>query len=240
MRGGIVISEAFVTSKKILILDNSIDEKNYSPISHWSPFLYHPIEVFRASRGELPHGVLQYSHIIITGSEASIVDTTDWLLREEELVCIAVDNDKAILGSCFGHQLIARALFGKDRVRRRERPDIGWSPIKIVVDDYLAGKGGDVQRSFNYHFDEVCNLPADETVVLAHSDECEVEAFRIKGKPVWGIQSHPEIGIGEALRLVDGIRKPGLPCSRDFISGEFPQPKDTGWIVRIMREFQKL
>ena len=43
---------------------------------------------------------------------------------EMDLIRTAVNQGKVILGSCFGHQIIAGALFGMGAVRSRKGPEI--------------------------------------------------------------------------------------------------------------------
>jgi GMP synthase (glutamine-hydrolysing) len=224
---------------RILILDNSIDHRVYQPLEHWRPLLRFPYHAFRASTGELPSTLDLYSHIILTGSEASALENAGWMVAEEDLVRTAVATNKVILGSCFGHQLIARSLFGKDALRRMEKPEIGWPEIEVLQTDSWFGKSGQVLHSFVLHFDEVCYVPRDETMVLARSRECPVQGFKLKHRPVYGIQAHPEIGIVEALRLVDAIAQGALPQKQYFLHAPEPAPRDSGWIIPLMVAFQR-
>ena len=105
---------------RILFLDNSIQNDLYKPLSYWEPVLLFEFDSYRASAGELPDDLDAYSHIFISGSSASVLDNTDWINAEQELIRRAVDRGKVILGSCFGHQIIARALFGNGAVRKRQ------------------------------------------------------------------------------------------------------------------------
>lgn len=223
---------------RVLILDNAIDHDRYRPVEHWAPFLLFPADAFRASQGELPKSVDEYSHLIVTGSEASIVEDDDWMRKEEEFIRRVAHSGKVILGSCFGHQLIARAFFGRGAVRRRAKPEIGWDTIDVVISDALMGDEGDVVHSLILHFDEVVAVPGIE--VLARSCECEVQAMRIPGKKAWGIQPHPEIGIAEGLAVIEHILPDGPSVREKFLDGRLPPPRDSGWVVGIMRAFQQV
>jgi GMP synthase-like glutamine amidotransferase len=108
-----------------------------------------------------------------------------------------VSKGIAILGSCFGHQLVALAISGAKVVRRAKKPEIGWVEIKIKnSNDIFKGMDNKI-FAFNSHFDEVFDLPK-EYRVLAFSSNCSVQAFQYLDKPVWGIQFHPEIDIYQA------------------------------------------
>jgi len=224
---------------RILILDNSLNHDVYNPLEHWNPLLLFPSDSFRASAGELPPSLNAYSHIIVTGSEASILDNCEWMVAEEKLLRIAVTMGKVILGSCFGHQIIARSVFGPNAVRRMEEPEFGWLEIEVLKNDPLLGQSGQIIHSFVCHFDEVYDLPKDEATVLARSPRCSIHAFKLRDGSVWGIQPHPEMGIVGGLAFLERIGGSEVPDREYFLQTTQALPKDSGWIVPLMREFQK-
>ena len=224
---------------RILFLDNSIDEDVYQPLTYWEPLLLFPFDLFRVSTGQWPDGLDSYSHILITGSTASVLDDKAWMQTEAALIRDAVDQGKVILGSCFGHQMIARSLFGLDAVRRRERPEIGWPQIHILAPDALLGKSGRTLNGFVFHFDEVCNLPAESATIIARSADCEILAFKLKGQPVWGIQPHFEMGIVEGIQIIDRAAGAGTPDKQDFFRSDEHRPRDSGWIIPLMKRFHE-
>ena len=223
---------------RILILDNSTEPDIYNPVGHWKPLLTYPVDVYTASSGKLPATIDRYSHIIATGSPASVLAEADWMLREQALIRRAVSAGKVILGSCFGHQLIARSLFGKEAVRKRPKPEIGWE-LGVLESDPLVGTAGQTINALIIHFDEVCHVPTDQATVLARSEMCDIMAFKVKNRPVWGIQPHPEIGIVEALQLIEILGADHLPDPRYFTTTSPVLPSDSGWVVPLMRAFQK-
>ena len=125
---------------RLLFLDNSIPDDLYHPLSYWQPLLLLPFDVCRVCAGELPAHPDEYSHIFISGSTASVLENSDWMQAEMELIREAVARGSVILGSCFGHQIIARALFGHQAVRRRSAPEIGWPDIEIMTKEFSNTK----------------------------------------------------------------------------------------------------
>lgn len=185
---------------KIALIDNSINHDFYNPIEHWKPYLEAlkvKFEVFRALESDFPNFNDNFTHIILTGSGSTILECSEWILKEIKVVREAVTKGIAILGSCFGHQLIARAISGIEVVRRAEEPEIGWIEIKIKNSSGIFRGIDNKIFAFNSHFDEVFNLPK-EYKVLAFSSNCSVQAFQYLEKPIWGIQFHPEINIYQA------------------------------------------
>jgi GMP synthase-like glutamine amidotransferase len=220
---------------RVAIIDNSINPSVYKPVEHWAAFLQAPFASFRAPDGRLPDLEKGFTHLILTGSEASIVEREDWVGSEVEFVRDALERGFPTLGSCYGHQLLALALCGPAHVRRCRRPEIGWHPIAVREKSGLLGKEG-IAYAFSSHFDEVIGL--DERFrVLASSADCPVQAFELKGRPAWGIQFHPEIDIPAAREYLQNLVDLGLETSPLFAEALGMSPRDSGLIRGIVRHF---
>jgi hypothetical protein len=72
--------------KKILFLDNAVADDTYNAAQYWKPLLVHPYDMFRVALGEWPSDVSAYSHILITGSSACILDNADWFPNTAKLI----------------------------------------------------------------------------------------------------------------------------------------------------------
>ena len=225
---------------RILFLDNSIQNDRYRPLTYWEPVLLFDFDCFRASAGELPDNLDDYSHIFISGSTASVLDNADWIQAEQELICTAVDQGKVMVGSCFGHQIIARALFGEDAVRKRPALDVGWPEIEVLVDDVLLGEAGSKIFGYVFHYDEVCKINTDAATVIARSEDCDILAFKLKGRPVWGIQPHFEMGIVEGLKFIDLAKADGIRTRPAFIQSDQHMPRDSGWLIPLMKAYHQV
>jgi GMP synthase-like glutamine amidotransferase len=155
------------------------------------------------------------------------------MLEEEKLIHAAVSSKIPLLGSCFGHQLIAKAVFGREAVRVRKKAELGWKQIRVLAADPLWGGKGGTQSAFLFHYDEVAFVPPDKGTVLAESDECAVQSFRLNDAPIWGVQPHFEIGVTEGLRF---LRESGYSVSEV----QKVPPLDTGFVVPLMERFLAL
>lgn len=222
--------------KKLAILDNSLWPEIYDPVSHWTEFLKLPYQVFRAEDDEFPELNEGFTHLILTGSEASIVNPPAWVAKEVEVVQKAVEKGLAILGSCFGHQLLALALAGRRHVRRSAHPEIGWLEVEILKSDPLLGDRGKLWV-FSSHYDEVCDLDESRFEILARSQGCQVQAFRLKGHRVWGLQAHPEINPTNARKLLKGMLDRNFSGQELIARALASTLKDSGWIELISRNF---
>ena len=225
---------------RILFLDNSIENDLYRPLTYWEPVLLFEFDSFRASAGELPDHLDDYSHIFISGSTASVLDDADWILTEQDLIRTAVDLGKVMVGSCFGHQIIARALFGDDAVRKRPALDVGWPEIEILADDVLLGAAGSKIFGYVFHYDEVCRINANEARIIARSGDCAILAFKLKDRPVWGIQPHFEMGIVDGLKFLDLVKADEIPTRLSFLQSAQDTPRDSGWIIPLMKAYHQI
>jgi len=179
-------------SARVLIVDNSLNRPIYAPERQWRPYLDDvPFDVVHVPGGEGIPPVGDYTHIIISGSTASLVDPPEWVAVEVGLVTRAADEGVAILGSCFGHQMLVYALSGSEYVRRAAAPEIGWIEVEMTAEDRLFRDLPDRWHAFAWHSDEVAD-PPDPWRVLGRSPTCAVHVIRYGDAPIWGLQSHPE------------------------------------------------
>jgi GMP synthase-like glutamine amidotransferase len=220
---------------RVAIVDNSLNPSLYDPVSHWEAHLDVPWKAFRACEHKLPSLDEGFTHLILTGSEASILQRDAWVGEEVELVKEAVDRELSVLGSCYGHQLLALALRSSSQVRRCPDPEVGWIPLRVHEENVLLGDRG-VAFSFSVHFDEVVNLD-DGFRVLASTEECPVQAFELKDKPVWGIQIHPEIDIAQGRELLRRLAALNLPSRLLYEKALRQSPRDSGLIREVVRNF---
>ena len=220
--------------KKIAVIDNSLDHSIYNPIRHWKICLDHDFKIFKATENHFPD-VRDFTHIILTGSEASVLQREKWACDEIDLVKEAEERNVSLLGSCYGHQILAVALAGSQHVRRSDHPEIGWIQVDIIGED---GSLGTKRHAFCFssHLDEVVNLP-DEFLVLASSANCQIQAFRQKNRSVWGLQIHPEMNISEAQwyleKRVENKHEP-LQLFQAALNSE---PMDSGLIHHMLNNF---
>ena len=223
---------------KVAIIDNSIDPSVYKPVRHWSSFLSVEWKAFKATAREFPDFNEGFTHMILTGSEASILDRRVWVDDEIEVVQKAVQRGLSILGSCYGHQVLAIALAGPNFVGRCVRPEVGWIPFRITKDNSLLGQRRTV-FAFSSHFDEVKDLGSDFSV-LCSTKNCVIQAFQWRNKPVWGVQFHPEIDIPEATFFIKKCVDKKDDRSGHYEAAWETTPRDSGIIRNLCSNFLTL
>ena len=220
---------------KVAIIDNSINPSIYTPVAHWAAFLEGEWQAFTAREHHFPNWDEEFTHLILTGSEASILERERWVHEEIELTLEAVERKLPVLGSCWGHQLLAIALAGPAHVQRSDYPEIGWIPIEITEEYTLLGKKGQ-EFVFSSHFDEVVDL-GDDFLVFASNEKCPVHAFQWMENPVWGIQSHPEMSIQDAQHYLRENVASNHESHALYRRALDSTPRDTEMIHAVIRNF---
>jgi GMP synthase (glutamine-hydrolysing) len=130
--------------------------------------------------------------VVVTGSPEMVTDEPAWSLAAAAWLRGLVENGVPVLGICYGHQLLARALGG----------DVGWSPrgreigtVRVRVlesarHDALLGALPPRFPAYVSHSQTVLRLPPGAKR-LARSEAEPNQAFRV-GERAWGVQFHPE------------------------------------------------
>ncbi len=226
-----------MTTKKVLILDGAIYRDIYKPTDHWQRLLGEvPSDSVHLPSFEKIPDISGYTHIIVTGSEASILQAAPWFALEAAVIREAVEKDIPILGSCFGHQMLFDTLSGPEYVGRMDTPELGWANVEVTSDDPLLDG---IPSSFNVfvsHFDEAKALRGPWTI-LARNESCAVHIARFGGKPVWGVQSHPEITPVDGKALLIGLSG-RMPDHADRLLEVAAQDsKDDGIAERLVSNF---
>lgn len=153
-----------------------------------------------AFNGEFPDALDGYDGIFLSGSPHGAYEDIAFIRREHELIRQAGARGIPMLGICFGSQILASALCGRDQVFRRTTCEIGYRTLPVeaaAADDALCAELGASVEMFVWHNDEVRADHPDMTV-LARSDDCPNQIWRFCDRPVWGIQGHPEITADQA------------------------------------------
>ena len=130
--------------------------------------------------GELPP-IQPGDGYIITGSRADSFSDDDWVAALRDWIRAAEKASVAVIGICFGHQIIAQALGG--RAGRAGAWGVGRMPAQT------HGLPFDVANILVSHQDQVLELPPNAQRLMS-SDFCPNFAFRT-GHLV-GVQGHPE------------------------------------------------
>lgn len=133
-----------------------------------------------------------FSGVVIAGSHAMVTQNLDWSLRVEVWLAPVVMAGIPVLGICYGHQLLAKALGGRVDFHP-DSLEIGTASITLTADassDPLLNGLPQVFKAHTCHSQTVLTLPPG-AVILAKNTHDPHHAFRL-GRAAWGVQFHPE------------------------------------------------
>jgi GMP synthase (glutamine-hydrolysing) len=123
--------------------------------------------------------------LIISGGPDSVYESDSSRIDPAILA-----QDSAVLGICYGQQLMAYELGG--HVRKGTKGEYGLAVLERTNPHALfADLNGDSQVWMN-HRDQVESVP-DNFEVLAKTDTCAVAAMAHRDLPLMAVQFHPEV-----------------------------------------------
>ena len=163
------------------------------------------LRVVRPYEERLPR-LAPFHGVVMTGSPLSVTRPAPWM-DEAAAYMLAAARTRPVLGVCFGHQLLARALGGRV-VRNPRGREAGSSLVELTDagarDPLFAG----APRRFlaqQMPGDHVAELPPGATL-LARSALSPVQAFGL-GDPIRCVQVHPEMDAERSRLLADARRE---------------------------------
>lgn len=197
-----------------LIEEKSVNDFNKAMAKHLEDL---PIEydIFRVRDVKSIPDLSKYTHLIISGSGASTLDDNSWDEDLKNIILYFVNNNKAILGICYGHQFLVKTLLGVEHIRKTANPEIGFTKIDIADNELF--RGIDVPICCVAHYDEVFDLNEDFRII-AKNRNCSVHAFQYKDLPIWGTQFHPEYGVKDVEDMIDEFSKKDPNFNEHFIN----------------------
>ncbi len=146
----------------------------------------------RVDLGEIVPDLRAYDAVIFAGGEYRPEEFEEPIFQaERERIMEALEANVPILAICLGHQLLAYWLGGEVK---RGSWEIGWLPITVNQAgqaDPILSSLGQTFFGFLWHGDQVTRLP-EEAILLASSEICRVQAYRLRDRPVWSVQFNPQ------------------------------------------------
>ena len=180
-----------------------------------------PTTRFDVQSGNLPEDPAAFQGAIVTGSAAGVYDDLPWIPPLIDWLRAARGRTR-LVGICFGHQVMAKALGGTV-----EKFKGGWA---AGASKYWREDLGREQTVLAWHQDQVIERPPGAEVV-GSNEFCENAVLRYGD---WGLsfQPHPEFskdyyeGLAEVRKYVmpdeqfQRVRRVEVPLSTDSIADE--------------------
>ena len=146
--------------------------------------------VFDVRLDQYPQKTQECDAYLISGSRFGVYEDEGWIRKLENFVIELHRKRHPLLGICFGHQMIARALGG-----RAEKALQGWgtgvqSFHKTVTKSWLNPALEDFSLLVFYQ-DQVTELP-EGAELIADNEFCPIAAFQVEDH-ILTFQGHPEL-----------------------------------------------
>ncbi|WP_027857369.1 type 1 glutamine amidotransferase [Marinobacterium jannaschii] len=137
-----------------------------------------------------------YDAVLIGGaSEANVLEPQRYTFvqQAQALIRYCAGRSQPVFASCFGFQLAVLAL-GGEILHKDQGFEMGTLPISLTraaKDDPLFCDIPDGFPAVSVHRQYTLELPPG-CELLAYTDQC-LHAFRLRDKPFWAFQFHPEV-----------------------------------------------
>lgn len=154
---------------------------------------------------------------VITGSHSMVTDNLPWSMQLEKWLPLLIETEVPLLGICYGHQLLARALGGEVGYHPAGK-EIGTVAIRLLPeasDDPLLQS---LPLSFPAHVthsQSALKLPPGAVRLAESEHECN-HAYRV-GKCAWGVQFHPEFNAAIMRSYIEHQDRDLTSTGRDIV-----------------------
>ncbi|QRM57664.1 type 1 glutamine amidotransferase [Sinorhizobium sp. BG8] len=185
---------------------------------------------YKVEFGELPASPEDADGWIITGSRHGVYEDHAWLPPLEDFIRRLASVRRPLIGICFGHQVIAKALGGKV-----EKSSEGW----IAGPQLYECEDGRSFAANAWHQDQVVELPQGARPI-ARSESCAFAALHYPGFAL-SVQPHPEFTAEYFEGLLDE-KGHVLPetiretARHDSVQGKANDP----FMRQLLRDFMRL
>lgn len=172
--------------------------------------------------GVFPESPKEVDGWLLTGSKFGVYEDHEWIRKLEDFIRRVHAEGVPMVGICFGHQVMAKALGG-----HVEKFKGGWSAGPVT---YRRSDTGEEQVLLAWHQDQVIKVP-EGAEVIGKTDQCENAVIRYGD---WGLsyQPHPEFspaffeGLASARRsaipesLYEEVKSVEASISTDRVADE--------------------
>jgi GMP synthase-like glutamine amidotransferase len=157
---------------------------------------------FAVDEGELPASPKACDAYLVTGSSCGVYDPEPWIGELKDFL-VAARGQAALVGVCFGHQVMAEAFGGKV-IKSPKGWGLGEQEYQVLQRQPWMD-GASAIRLPGSHQDQVVEAPPN-TEVIAANTFTPMGALAWRDQPAISIQLHPEFEPAYAMALIEARR----------------------------------
>lgn len=195
------------------------------------------IRVYRCMDGELPEALDECDTYITSGSKYGVNDGLPWIDALQGCMARMWEQGTPLVGICFGHQLMAKALGGQV-IKSPKGWGVGMSFNQVLARKSWMDPWQDKLDLIVSHQDQVSLLPP-QAEILASSEFCPYYLVQY-GRHFMSVQGHPEFCKGYSSDLMAArrgvIAHARLREGQASLSAEVDAPVMSSWVINFMRE----
>lgn len=185
--------------------------------------------------GVWPDSPAAFDGYVITGSPASVNDDSlPWVAPLLAFIRALHAAQKPLIGLCFGHQAVAKALGGQV-----SRAAAGWGLGTAPTHWHQAGAWMQPAQTLTTlmaaHTEQVTRMP-EQARCLGGSDFCPIGAMQI-GQHIWTTQYHPEMPLNFMQALLLHLAEQLDAASLQQAQASLATPADAPLFARWMVQF---
>jgi GMP synthase-like glutamine amidotransferase len=192
--------------------------------------------VYAADEGELPASPKDCDAFLVTGSSAGAYEALPWIGPLKGFLNEAM-GQAALVGICFGHQIMAEAFGGKV-IKSPKGWGLGEQEYRVLKREPWMDDAASF-RLTGSHQDQVVELPPGAEVIAA-SDFTPMGALAWRDQPAISMQLHPEFEPAYASALIEnrrGARFSDAEADRALASYRLPDDRArvAGWLKNFLK-----
>ncbi len=182
--------------------------------------------------GEALPSPREFDGVIVSGSPRSVCTPEPWMQHVADAMVEAAALERAVLGVCFGHQLLAwrHGATVQRNPRGRELGTV-WAELTDAGRRSPLFEGVPARFEVQATHDDLV-VAAQGIEVLATSERCAVQAISV-GARSFGVQFHPEMDATSIRFCIDSADTKA--CDR-----EGAESRESVWGTRLLRRFVEL
>jgi GMP synthase (glutamine-hydrolysing) len=178
---------------------------------------------------------------VILGGSGEFYLTQDhgkgaWREKTTVFIDLLIENNIPLLGICFGFQFLALSQ-GAQIVNDPTMAEVGAFDLTLLPEAKEDVLFGDAPKTFLGqlgHKETIVDLP-DRLIPLVRSERVACEAFRVAGKPAWGVLFHTELNRDRMCERLDLF--PDYAGSPEEAAKKKESIKDTPEAAQIKHRF---